>query len=146
MTDTRKADSAPAKLAESASKLEESAVEQTDSADRRTELAADRTIFAAERTYAAWVRTGLAALAAGVGAKALLKDVVHPWLASATGSVLILFSAFCFFAGVWRELDAGAPPPRPDIRRLPPWLLISVNGFLVLVALAALVGIWLVRA
>ncbi|HEY8255301.1 MAG TPA: DUF202 domain-containing protein [Rhizomicrobium sp.] len=146
MTDTRKTDSAPAKLAESASKLKESAVQQTDSADRRTELAADRTIFAAERTYAAWVRTGLAALAAGVGAKALLKDVVHPWLASATGSVLILFSAFCFFAGVWRELDAGAPPPRPDIRRLPPWLLISVNGFLVLVSLAALVGIWLVRA
>jgi putative membrane protein len=146
MTDTRKADSAPAKLAESASKLKESAVQQTDSADRRTELAADRTIFAAERTYAAWVRTGLAALAAGVGAKALLKDVVHPWLASATGSVLILFSAFCFFAGVWRELDSGAPPPRPDIRRLPPWLLISVNGFLVLVSLAALVGIWLVRA
>lgn len=146
MADTRKADSVPAKLAESASTLKESAVQQTDSADRRTQLAADRTIFAAERTYAAWVRTGLSALAAGVGAKALLKDVVEPWLASATGSLLILFSAFCFFAGVWRELDPGAPPPPPDIRRLPPWLLISVNGFLALVSFAALVGIWVVRA
>lgn len=146
MADTRRTDSAPSKLVESARELKDSAVQQTDSADRRTELAADRTIFAAERTYAAWVRTGLSALAAGVGAKALLKDVVDPWLASATGSVLILFSAFCFFAGVWRELDPGAPPPKPDIRRLPPWLLVSVNGFLVLVALAALVGIWLVRA
>ncbi|MGN2254932.1 YidH family protein [Frateuria sp. GZRe12] len=146
MRGTREKDSAPARLAESAIKLKDSAVQQTDSADRRTELAADRTIFAAERAYAAWVRTGLSALAAGVGAKALLKDVVDPWLASATGSVLILFSGFCFLAGVWRELDPGAPPPRPDIRRLPPWLLVSVNGFLVLVALAALVGIWVVRA
>ena len=145
MANDKQTRDAPAKLAESASKLTRSADQRTDSADRRTELAADRTIFAAERTYAAWVRTGLSALAAGVGAKALLKDVVDPWLVNATGSVLILFSAFCFFAGVWRELDAGAPPPRPDIPRLPPWLLVSVNGFLVLVALAALVGIWLVR-
>jgi putative membrane protein len=145
MTDAQKADRAQTKLAESASKLKESAVQQTDSAGRRTELAADRTILAAERTYAAWVRTGLAALAAGVGAKALLKDVVEPWLASATASLLILFSAFCFIAGVWRGLDAGAPPPRPDIRGLPPWLLIAINGSLVLVALAALVGIWVVR-
>ena len=145
MTDPR-LKSAPAKLAESASKLKDSAVQQTHSADRRTELAADRTVFAAERTYAAWVRTGLSALAAGVGAKALLKDVVVPWLASATGSVLILFSAFCFFAGVWRELDPGAPPPRPDVPRLPRWLLIGVNGFLALVSLAALVGVWLIRA
>lgn len=146
MTDATNPDRANAKLAESASKLKESAVEQTDSADRRTELAADRTILAAERTYAAWVRTGLSALAAGVGAKALLKDVVVPWLASATGSVLILFSAFCFLAGVWRELYTGAPPPRPDIHRLPPWLLVAINGFLMLVALAALIGVWIVRA
>ena len=145
MTQPGQADRAQAKLAESASELKDSAVQQTDSADRRTELAADRTILAAERTYAAWVRTGLSALAAGVGAKALLQDVVDPWLASSTASMLILFSAFCFLAGVWRELDSGAPPPRPDIRRLPPWLLIGINGFLVLVALAALVGIWVVR-
>jgi len=146
MTDIQRSEDAPSELAESASELKVSADRQTDSADRRTQLAADRTIFAAERTYAAWVRTGLSALAAGVGAKALLEDVVHPWLSSATGSMLILFSAFCFVAGVWRELDPGAPPPPPDIRRLPPWLLIGVNGFLVLVSLAALVGIWVVRA
>ncbi len=102
-------------------------------------------MLAAERTYAAWVRTGLAAQAAGVGAKALLKDVVDPHLGSATASVLILFSAFCFFAAVWRELDNGVPPPAPDIRRLPPWLLIGINGFLVLVALAALIGTCIVR-
>ncbi len=145
MIDARKTEQAQVKLAESASTLKDSAVQQTDSADRRTQLAADRTILAAERTYAAWVRTGLSALAAGVGAKALLKDVVDPWVASATASLLILFSAFCFLAGVWRELDAGAPPPRPDIRRLPAWLLIGTNGLLILVALAALVGIWVVR-
>lgn len=144
MTDIRDLDRAHSKRAESASKLKEGG-QQVDSADRRTELAVDRTILAAERSYAAWVRTGLSSLAAGVGGKALLKGVVDPWLASATASLLILFSAFCFFAGVWRELGIGPPPPRADIRRLPPWLLIGVNGSLMLVALAALVGIWLVR-
>ena len=137
-----KAATAQVKLADSAKTLEESAVQQEDSADRRTVLAADRTVLAAERTYAAWIRTGLAALASGVGARALLEEVVHPALAAATGSVLILFSAFCFIAAIWRELRPGAPPPVPDISRLPRALLIAVNGFLMLVALAALVGVW----
>ncbi|HEY0421671.1 MAG TPA: DUF202 domain-containing protein, partial [Acetobacteraceae bacterium] len=90
-----------------------------DSADRRTELAADRTVLAAERTYAAWVRTGLTALAAGVGAKKVLGGVLPEWAVQATGSVLVLFAAFCFGAAVWRELWAGAPPPKPDVRRIP---------------------------
>ena len=129
-------------IAHSAKELEHSSVRIEDSADRTTRLAADRTILAAERTYAAWVRTGLAALAAGVGARALLDHVVPIWLAGATGTVLVLFSGFCFAAAVWREMWTGAPP-RPDMPRLPAWLLIIVNGFLVLVAMAALVGIWL---
>jgi len=129
------------KLANSAGKLTESAEHQTDSADRRTELAADRTILAAERTYAAWVRTGLAALASGIGARALLDKIVASWLIGATGSVLILFSGFCFAAAVWRQAGKMRPP-RPDTRRMPSWLLIGVNGFLLLVSLAALVGIW----
>lgn len=133
---------AQVKLARSAGKLEVSAVQQTDSADRRTEFAADRTMLAAERTYAAWVRTGLTALASGVGARALLDGVVENWLILATGSVLILFSGFCFVAAVWRQMMAVAPP-RPDVRRLPAWLLIILTTFLVLVSLAALVGIWL---
>jgi putative membrane protein len=132
---------AQVKLATSAVKLERSAREQTDSADRRTELAADRTVLAAERTYAAWVRTGLAALAAGVGARALLEGVVTFWLAMATASLLILFSGFCFQAAVWRQMMKIAPP-RPDAQRLPSTLLLIVNGFLTLVSLAALVGIW----
>lgn len=132
---------AQVKLAKSAGKLEDSAKEQTDSADRRTELAVDRTVLAAERTYAAWVRTGLASLAAGVGARALLKDVVQPSLALATASLLILFSAFCFLAAVWREMMKIAPP-QPHAPRLPPALLLLVNGFLTLVSLAALVGVW----
>jgi putative membrane protein len=122
------------------------AVEEVEkSSDRTTVLAADRTIFAAERTYAAWVRTGLASLAAGVGAKAVLGPVLGEALVLSAGSVLILFSAFCFAAGVWRELFPGPPPPRPDVRRIPPLLLIGVNGFLMLVALAALLGVWLAR-
>jgi putative membrane protein len=116
-----------------------------DSADRRTELAADRTIFAAERTYAAWVRTGLAALASGIGAKKLLDGVVPDWMIITTGSLLVLFSAFCFAAAVWRQVFVGAPPPVPDVRRIPPFLLVVVNGFLILVALAALLSVWFGR-
>jgi putative membrane protein len=46
------------------------------------------------------VRTGLAALASGVGAKAALKDVIPEYIVLAAGTVLALFSAFCFFAGI----------------------------------------------
>jgi putative membrane protein len=112
------------------------------SADRRTQLAADRTVFAAERTYAAWVRTGLVALASGIGAKKLLAGIIPEWMIVATGSLLVLFSAFCFAAAVWRQLYPGAPPPNPDTPRIEPWLLVLVNGFLALVAIAALIGIW----
>jgi putative membrane protein len=118
---------------------------QRDIGDRRTQLAADRTVFAAERTYAAWVRTGLAALASGVGAKKLLAGVIPEWGIWAVGTVLILFSAFCFAAAVWRQLYPGAPPPSPDTPRIPPWLLVVVNGFLVLVAASALISVWFGR-
>jgi len=117
-----------------------------DSADRRTELAAHRTVLAAERTYAAWVQLGLAALASGIGCKKLLEGLVPEWLIVSVGTLLVLFSAFCFGAAVWRQLDPGVPPPRPDVRRIPPHLLIAVNGFLALVALAALLGVWFGRS
>lgn len=131
-----------AEVVESLEAVEDKTAQQTDAADRRTELAANRTGLAAERTYAAWVRTGLTALAAGVGAQALLEHVIPAWLTKPTGSVLVLFSAFCFMAGVWRELRPGAMPPKPDTQRMPPVLLIALNGFLAFVSLAALVGIW----
>ncbi len=116
-----------------------------DSADRRTELAANRTVLAAERTYAAWVRTGLMSLAAGVGAKTTLGGVLPEWIVVLTGSVLVTFAAFCFVAAVWRELSPGTPPPRPDVHRLPRALLFALNGFLALVALAVLFGVWFGR-
>ena len=115
-------------------------------AERNTELAADRTVFAAERTYAAWVRTGLVGLASGIGARKLLEGSVPGWMVVATGSVLIAFSAFCFAAGIWRQLVVGTAPPEPDVRQLPPVILLVVNGFLALVALAALFGLWFGRA
>lgn len=139
-TDEAKAAKAQTQIAQSAGRLEHSATVQEDSADRRTELAADRTVLAAERTYAAWVRTGLTALAAGVGARALLEHVVADWLGIATASVLVFFAGFCFIAAVWRQMIRIAPP-RPDTQRLPSALLIAVNGFLLLVCLAAFVGI-----
>jgi putative membrane protein len=130
------------KLKDSAVHMERSAARVEDSADRRTELAADRTVFAAERTYAAWVRTGLVAMASGVGAKALLMGVVPDWLILATGTIFILFSVFCFGAGVWRHLYPGPPPPIPDVGRIHPALLVVVNGSLAIVSIAALIGIW----
>jgi putative membrane protein len=130
------------KIADSAVTLKDSAIEQTESADRRTVLAADRTMFAAERTYAAWIRTGLAAMASGVGARAIMHNALPNWVARGTGTMLILFSGFCFVAAVWRQMWPGAPSPTPDTRRLPAPLLVFVSIFLSLVSCAALVGIW----
>jgi inner membrane protein YidH len=112
------------------------------SAERTTELAADRTVLAFERTYAAWVRTGLVALASGVGARKLLEGIVPHWTATGTAIVLLLFSAFCFVAGVWRHLFR-IQAPEPDAPKLPSFVLIVVDGFLALVALAALFGVLL---
>jgi len=133
------------RVRDSARTLERSVGAVEDSADRRTELAADRTVLAAERTYAAWVRTGIAALASGVGARALLSPILPAWFGLLTGSMLIGFSAFCFAAAVWRELMRVAPPTAPDARRLPGAALIGMNGFLILVDLVALLGVWLVK-
>ena len=132
-----------AQIKRSADAVEQSAGELADSADRRTTLAGDRTLLAVERTYAAWVRTALAALASGVGARALLQGILPLWLAKLTASVLVAFAGFCLVAAVWRELRRAVPPPRPDIPRLPFQLLVPVNLFLLIVAAAVLVGIWL---
>jgi putative membrane protein len=113
-----------------------------DSSERRTVLALDRTLLAAERTYAAWVRTALASLASGVGARALLKDLLPVWVGKLTGTVLILFAGFCLVAAVWRDLDRVKPRRQPDVRPIPHTVLVPVNAFLLLVAIAALVGIW----
>ena len=129
-------------LRKSARSLKRSATALDEETDRRTALAADRTLLSAERTYAAWVRTGLAALASGVGARALLADVLPMLLVRTTASVLILFAGFCLIAAVWRELQGVAPTPQPDIKPIPRALLVPVNVFLLLVAIAALVGIW----
>jgi|SRR5690242_5777888 len=128
------------KIAESAAVVRASEAQQAGTADQRTRLAADRTVLAAERTYAAWVRTGLAALASGIGARALLDKLVVDWLIVATGCLLVLFGAFCFIAAVWREMLPRIKPEH-DAQRLPPALLIAINGFLVLVSLAAFVGL-----
>ena len=102
----------------------------------------DRTLLAAERTYAAWVRTALAALAAGIGARALVKDILPAWVGKLTGTVLIVFAGFCLLAAVWRELQGVPPAPHPDIRPIPRAILVPMNFILLLVAIAALVGIW----
>ena len=130
------------RIKDSAVQMEHSTARVEDSAGRRTELAADRTVFAAERTYAAWVRTGLVAMASGIGARALLMGTLPEWLVIATGTVFMLFSVFCFSAGVWRHLYPGPPPPIPDAARIHPTVLVLVNTVLAMVSIAALIGIW----
>jgi putative membrane protein len=139
------------KVTESAHHLEQSAgavVESSDlqlqSAERRTVLAADRTVLAAERTYAAWVRTGMAGLAGGAAVRPLLEDRWAHWVVLFTATTLLLFAMFCFFAGVWRQLQPASKAPRPTAPRLPAWALVTANTALVLATLAALVQIWLV--
>ena len=139
---TREIKQQTGEIKRSAEAVEESAVELTDSADRRTVLAADRTLLAAERTYAAWVRTALAALAAGIGATALGRDILPMWVGKLSGSVLVLFAGFCLLAAVWRELQGLDRPHAEDFRPIPKAILVPVNLFLLVVAVAALIGIW----
>lgn len=130
------------KLAESGKSVEKSSAKVSIEAQRQVQLAADRTLLASERTYAAWVRTALASLASGVGARALLEDHVPLILAKLTGSVLVLFAGFCLVAAVWREFSRPVPPPPTDLKPVPRIALLPINAFLLLVAMAALVGIW----
>lgn len=125
--------------------LKETTAGMNDSADRRTELAADRTVLAAERTYASWVQLALGSLAAGVGAKTALGNVLPEWMIVATGTMLVVLSMFCLAAAVYRQIFTGAPPPRPDVKRIPPHIFVVINGFLGIVCLFALAGIWFGR-
>jgi putative membrane protein len=127
---------------ESAGKLTAETGQLIDGSDRRTELAGDRTLLAAERTYAAWVRTALAALATGVGARALVRDILPSWVGKLTGTVLILFAGFCLVAAVWRELQGAERARAPDVKPIPRALLVPMNFFLLIVAIAAMIGIW----
>ena len=75
----------------------------------------------------------------------MLTGLVPDWLILANGSVLVLFSMFCFGAAVWRQLNPGLPPPIPTSPRISPALLVAINGFLALVSLFALFGVWFDR-
>ncbi len=63
------------------------------------------------------------------------------WLVLTSSIVLIVFAEFCFVAGIWRELTGNALRPDPDAAKLPAWLLLVFNGFLVLLGIAVLIGI-----
>jgi putative membrane protein len=142
-TDKRTAQVERHEIKKAAGHIKQASSQIAATTDRSTQLAADRTMFAAERTYAAWVRTGLAALASGMAAKAVLKDVLPELGIRLAGSVLVLFSAFCFGAAIWRQLFRTQPPP--DAQRIPGFVLYAVNGALAVVALFALFSIWVTR-
>ena len=51
-------------------------------------------------------------------------------------------AGICLVAAIWRELKGTPITPHPDIKPIPAKLLVPMNFFLMLVAVAALVGIW----
>lgn len=112
--------------------------------DLQLVLAADRTMLSLERTYAAWVRTGLAALASGVAARHVVAPTVSPFLASTMASLLIVFSGFCFVAGVWRDLGRVGVVTPADLQRVPPAVLIVASAVMTSISLLALAGVWTV--
>ena len=79
------------------------------------------------------------------GAKKLLEGMVPNWMTIVAGWLLVLFSAFCFGAAVWRQLFGHPPQPEPDVPRMNAVVLVLVNGFLGLVALTALFTIWFAK-
>lgn len=114
--------------------------QSTDLADR---LAMGRTILAYERTFTAWIRTGLASLAAGIGTHVLLNEEIPWWIILSVATVLILFSAFCFFAAATCErrisgLESG------EIPQLPASVVKATTYVLAAIAGAVLVGVWMV--
>lgn len=135
-------DNRSADMRRSAQAVVRSTGQLADSADRRTQLASDRTLLAAERTYAAWVRTALASLAGGIGARALVKNILPAWVGQVSGSILIVFAGFCLVAGVWREVHGVPRDPGPELKPVPRALLVAMNVLMLLVAVAALIGIW----
>jgi inner membrane protein YidH len=110
------------KLKDSAGQTKAAAQSTAHAAERTKDSADRRTVFAAERTYAAWVRAGFVALASGIGARKLLEGVVPGWMIVATGTALVLFSAFllrrrCLAAALrWHV----AAQPRRAPRSVPP--------------------------
>ena len=92
-----------------------------------------------------WARAGLGGLGGATGGRGRRTGLVPDWLILANGSVLVLFSMFCFGAAVWRQLNPGLPPPIPTSPRISPALLVTINGFLALVSLFALFGVWFDR-
>jgi putative membrane protein len=85
----------------------------------------------------------LFAVASGAGAKGVLAGLMPVWVILIDGSVLILFSIFCFAGAVWRIRNSGAVRPDPDVPQIDHRILIAMSVLLSLVSLAALSGLWL---
>jgi len=60
--------------------------------------------------------------------------------------VLAGFAAFAFIAAVWREMNPDSLSPNPDVRKLPGWVMVAFSGFMAVVAVAVVVGLWAQRA
>jgi inner membrane protein YidH len=116
-----------------------------DSAGARTGYALDRTVLANERTYAAWIRTGLTALAAGVAIERFMAGTIPAWGVRTIAVILILVSAVAFFVAAWRYKHLGVRLGAADVKRVPAVLTTAASLLLIVCALIAVVGLWLVH-
>lgn len=102
------------------------------------------TILANERTYAAWVRTGLAALVTGLGVERFLGGVIPDPVIRAISMSLLSFCVIAFLLGAWRYISVGSKIPEHKRFGTPAPVILLLTILLVLVAILAIIGVWLI--
>jgi putative membrane protein len=108
-------------------------------------LAAELTALAEQRTYTAWIFTGLGALATGIAINLMFAGLIPSWYGVTTGSALIIFSALCYIAAVWRSLQYRARSPVTEVRQAPAAMLIAVGAALIVIDLTILAAGWIAK-
>jgi putative membrane protein len=118
----------------------------THSDKQKTRAAFSRKAQAEQSTYIAWILTGVAALATGVAIDLMFANIGCSGYGVVTGSVLILYSGFCYVAAVWRSIEQHAVSPLRAFRLLPGAKLITISAALIVIDLAVLTACWVTQA
>lgn len=108
-----------------------------------TTLAMDRTILANERTFQAWIRTGLSALATGLGVSRFLNETMPLWMLLSIATILIVFSILAFALAAWRYRHLHVRVAHLEVDTTPLWLVHASAGFLTIMGLLALAGVYI---
>ena len=90
------------------------------------------------------MRTGLTALATGLGVERFLGGVIPDLVIRAISISLLSFSVLAFILGAWRYVQVGMLLPSHKVSGAPIPLVLFLSILLVLVAILAIIGVWLV--